>query len=118
MPEIAPVNAPPVMVPLHSTPTVTVLLPALKVAPELTTILLTSVKAMFSGASEPPLLRSTSPVMVSTPLFSLKPSNVPPVTVPPVLSTVASVKSPPVMAPKLSRYPSSKVLNVPPLMAP
>ena len=78
-PVIAPVNVPPVMAPLQVTSTVTVLSPALKEASEPMTILLTSSRAMVSGSSEP-VLRSISPVMVSSPSLRLKFLNTPPVT--------------------------------------
>ena len=51
VPVIAPVNVPPEILPLLNTSADTALLPALKVAPESMTILLTASKAMVSGSS-------------------------------------------------------------------
>ena len=101
---------PPLMVPLLVTGTDTASSPALKVAPSAMVMLLmlSWFRAMVSGASEPPLLRSILPVMVSSPVAWSKAIllNVPPVTVPPDrFSTVASVKSPPVMEPVLFTVP-------------
>ena len=118
VPVIALVNVPPEMVPLHSTEADTGVLPALKVASASTVMLwmLVSVKAMVSGASEP-VLRSISPMMVSTPLSRSKAIllNVPPVMAPlGPFSTVAPVKSPPEMVPGFRTSP----VNVPPVMVP
>lgn len=83
----------------------TVLSPALKEAPSatVTLLMLSWFRAMVSGASDPPLLRSISPVMVSSPLSRSKAIllNLPPVIEPPSLVTVAPVIVPPEMVPSL-----------------
>lgn len=84
-----------------------------------TVMLLTSFTPMVSGSSARFQSRSTSRVMVSSPvlLFMVKSRNTPPVMVPSPFSIIASVNTPPVMEPSrlLTVAPA---LNMPPEMTP